>query len=127
MKTKYDNVLLGFIIKSVFLSVVIVAFLTALLSKLVMALDMDNSLYKYIGYIILFITAVIVGFISTSKFKNSLFLMSVLSNTPVLILSVINSVVDKSFVQFCISVVIILLGSFFASILNAEKTRKLKV
>ena len=127
MKTKFDNVLLGFIIKSVFLSVVIVAFLTAILSKVVLAFDLDNSYCAYLGFFILFITAVAVGFLSTVKFKNNLILMSVLSNLPILILSVINSIVNKSFVQFCISVVIIAFGSVLASVFNAKRTRKLKV
>lgn len=127
MKAKFDNVLLGFIIKSVFLSVVIVAFLTAILSKVVLAFDLDNSYCAYLGFFILFITSVSVGFLSTVKFKNSLILMSVLSNTPILILSVINSIINKSFGQLCISAVIIVFGSVLASVFNAKRTRKLKV
>lgn len=127
MKAKFDNVLLGFIIKSVFLSVVIVAFLTAIMSKVVLVFDLDNSYCAYLGFFVLFVTSVAVGFLSTVKFKNSLILMSVLSNIPILILSVINSIISKSFGQFCISVVIIAFGSVLASVFNAKRTRKLKV
>ena len=127
MKAKFDNVLLGFIIKSVFLSVVIVAFLTAIMSKVVLVFDLDNSYCAYSGFFVLFVTSVAVGFLSTVKFKNSLILMSVLSNVPILILSVINSIINKSFVQLCISVVIIAFGSVLASVFNAKRTRKLKV
>lgn len=127
MKAKFDNVLLGFIIKSVFLSVVIVAFLTAIMSKAFLVFDLDNYYCAYLGFFVLFVTSVAVGFLSTVKFKNSLILMSVLSNIPILILSVINSIINKSFGQFCISVVIIAFGSVFASVFNAKRTRKLKV
>ena len=127
MKAKFDNVLLGFIIKSVFLSVVIVAFLTAIMSKAVLVFDLDNYYCAYLGFFVLFVTSVAVGFLSTVKFKNSLILMSVLSNIPILILSVINSIINKSFGQFCISVVLIAFGSVFASVFNAKRTRKLKV
>lgn len=127
MKAKFDNVLLGFIIKSVFLSVVIVAFLTAIMSKAVLVFDLDNSYCAYLGYFVLFVTSVTVGFLSTVKFKNSLILMSVLSNIPILILSVINSIINKSFSQLCISVVIIAFGCVLASVFNAKRTRKLKV
>ena len=127
MKAKFDNVLLGFIIKSVFLSVVIVAFLTAIMSKVVLVLDLDNSYCAYSGFFVLFVTSVTVGFLSTVKFKNSLILMSVLSNMPILILSVINSIINKSFGQLCISVAIIAFGSVLASVFNAKRTRKLKV
>lgn len=127
MKTKFDNVLLGFIIKSVFLSVVIVAFLTAIMSKVVLVFDLDNSYCAYLGFFILFVTSITVGYLSTVKFKNSLILMSVLSNVPILILSVINSIINKSFVQLCISVVIIAFGSVLASVFNVKRTRKLKV
>lgn len=127
MKAKFDNVLLGFIIKSVFLSVVIVVFLTAIMSKVILVIDLDNSYCAYSGFFVLFVTSVAVGFLSTVKFKNSLILMSVLSNVPILILSVINSMINKSFGQLCISVVIIAFGSVLASVFNAKRTRKLKV
>ncbi len=127
MKTKFDNVLLGFVAKSVFLSVVVIAFLTALFSKIVMIFDLDNSYCLYLGYFILFITTFVVGGLSIFKFKNSLILMSILSNTPTLILSVINSVINKSIVQFFICVSIIIVGSIIASLVNAKKSRKLKV
>lgn len=127
MKAKFDNVLLGFIIKSVFLSVVIVAFLTAIMSKVVLVFDLDNSYCAYSGFFVLFVTSVAVGFLSTVKFKNSLILMSILSNVPILILSVINSIINKSFGQLCISVAIIAFGSVLASVFNAKRTRKLKV
>lgn len=127
MKAKFDNVLLGFIIKSVFLSVVIVSFLTAIMSKVVLVFDLDNSYCAYLGFFVLFVTSVSVGFLSTVKFKNSLILMSILSNVPILILSVINSIINKSFGQLCISVVIIAFGSVLASVFNAKRTRKLKV
>ncbi len=127
MKTKFDNVLLGFAAKSVFLSVVIIAFLTALSSKFVMIFDLDDSYCAYSGYLVLFITTFVVGTLSTFKFKNSLILMSILSNIPSLILSVINSVINKSIVQFFICVIIIVVGSVVASVFNAKKSRKLRV
>ena len=127
MKTKFDNVLLGFAAKSVLLSVAVIAFLTALFSKFVMMFDLDNSYCLYLGYLILFITTFVVGGLSTFKFKNSLILMSVLSNTPTLILSVINSVINKSIVQLFICVSIIIVGSIIASVVNAKESRKLKV
>lgn len=127
MKTKFDNVLIGFVIKSVFLSVVCIAFFTAALSKLAMGLDLNNSYYKYLGYFILFLSSFITAFISTVKFKNSLILMCLISNSPVVILSVINSFVNKSFVQFVIDIFIIVISCAVAAVLNAKRSRKLKV
>lgn len=127
MKTKFDNVLIGFVIKSVFLSVVCVAFFTAGLSKLALVLDLDNSYYKYLGYFILFLSSFITAFISTAKFKNSLILMCLLSNLLVIILSVINSLMNKSFVQFVIDIFIIVISCAVAAVFNAKRSRKLKV
>lgn len=127
MKTKFDNVLIGFIVKSVFLSVVCIAFFTAALSKLVMSFDLDNSYYKFLGYLILMLSSFLTAFISTVKFKNSLVLMCLLSNLPVIILSVINSFVNKSFVQFVINILIIVVSCAAAAVLNAKRSRKLKV
>lgn len=127
MKTKFDNILFGFVVKSVFLSVLVIMLLTVLFSKFVMMFDLDSSYCMYLGYLILFITTFVVGGLSTFKFKNSLILMCILSNIPTLILSVINSAINKSIVQFFICVIIIIIGSIVASVFNAKKSRKLKV
>ena len=124
---KTDNILLGFVLKSVFLSILFVAFLTAVFGKIVITLDLDNSYCLYLGYAVLFFTSFITALLSTMNFKNSLVLMCVLSNIPVIILSVINSIVNKSFVQLVICAVIVIAGSLLSAIINAKRTRKLKV
>ena len=124
---KTDNILFGFVLKSVFLSIAFVVFLTAVFSKIVITFDLDNSYCSYLGYTVLFITSFITALLSTMNFKNSLALMCVLSNIPVIILSVINSIVNKSFIQLAICAVIIIAGSLLSAIINAKRTRKLKV
>lgn len=124
---KTDNILLGFVLKSVFLSIAFVVFLTAVFSKIVITFDLDNSYCSYLGYTVLFITSFITALLSTMNFKNSLALMCVLSNIPVIILSVINSIANKSFIQLAICAVIVIVGSLLSAILNAKRTRKLKV
>ena len=44
---KTDNILLGFVLKSVFLSIAFVVFLTAVFSKIVITFDLDNSYCSY--------------------------------------------------------------------------------
>lgn len=124
---KTDNILLGFVLKSVFLSIAFVVFLTAVFSKIVITFDLDNSYCSYLGYAVLLITSFITALLSTMNFKNSLALMCVLSNIPVIILSVINSIANKSFIQLAICAVIIIAGSLLSAIINAKRTRKLKV
>ena len=124
---KTDSILLGFVLKSVFLSIAFVVFLTAVFSKIVITFDLDNSYCSYLGYTVLFITSFITALLSTMNFKNSLALMCVLSNIPVIILSVINSIVNKSFVQLAICAVIVIVVSLLSAIINAKRTRKLKV
>ncbi len=124
---KTDNILLGFVLKSVFLSIAFVVFLTAVFSKIVITFDLDNSYCSYLGYAVLLITSFITALLSTINFKNSLALMCVLSNIPVIILSVINSIANKSFIQLAICAVIIIAGSLLSAIINAKRTRKLKV
>lgn len=124
---KTDSVLLGFVLKSVFLSIVFVAFLTAVFTKLTMMFDLDISYCSYFGYAVLFIASFVTAFLTTMNFKNSLVLMCILSNIPVIILSVINSIVNKSFLQLVICAVIIIVGSLLSAIINAKRTRKFKV
>lgn len=124
---KTDNILLGFVLKSVFLSIAFVVFLTAVFSKIVITFDLDNLYCSYLGYAVLLITSFNTALLSTMNFKNSLALMCVLSNIPVIILSVINSIVNKSFIQLAICAVIIIVGSLLSAIINAKRSRKLKV
>lgn len=124
---KTDSVLLGFVLKSVFLSIVFVAFLTAVFTKLSMMFDLDISYCSYFGYVVLFIASFATAFLTTINFKNSLVLMCILSNIPAIILSVINSIVNKSFLQLVICAVIIIVGSLLSAIINAKRTRKFKV
>lgn len=124
---KTDNILLGFVLKSVFLSTAFVVFLTAVFSKIVITFDLDNLYCSYLGYAVLLITSFITALLSTMNFKNSLALMCVLSNIPVIILSVINSIANKSFIQLAICAVIVIAGSLLSAIINAKRTRKLKV
>lgn len=124
---KTDSVLLGFVLKSVFVSIVFVAFLTAVFTKLTMMFDLDISYCSYFGYVVLFITSFATAFLTTMNFENSLVLMCILSNIPVIILSVINSIVNKSFLQLVICAVIIIVGSLISAIINAKRTRKFKV
>lgn len=124
---KTDSVLLGFVLKSVFLSIVFVVFSTAVFTKLTMMFDLDISYCSYFGYAVLFIASFATAFLTTMNFKNSLVLMCILSNIPVIILSVINSIVNKSFLQLVICAVIIIVGSLISAIINAKRTRKFKV
>lgn len=124
---KTDSVLLRFVLKSVFLSIVFVASLTAVFTKLTMMFDLDISYCSYFGYVVLFIASFATAFLTTINFKNSLVLMCILSNIPVIILSVINSIVNKSFLQLVICAVIIIVGSLLSAIINAKRTRKFKV
>lgn len=124
---KTDNILLGFVLKSVFLSIAFVVFLTAVFSKIVITFDLDNLYCSYLGYAVLLITSFITALLSTMNFKNSLALMCILSNIPVIILSVINSIANKSFIQLAICAVIVIVGSLLSAIINAKRTRKLKV
>ena len=124
---KTDSVLLGFVLKSVFLSIIFVAFLTAVFTKLTMMFDLDISYCSYFGYAVLFIASFATAFLTTMNFKNSLVLMCILSNIPVIILSVINSIANKSFLQLVICAVIIIVGSLLSAIINAKRTRKFKV
>ena len=124
---KTDSVLLGFVLKSVFLSIAFVAFLTAVFTKLTMMFDLDISYCSYFGCAVLFIASFATAFLTTMNFKNSLVLMCILSNIPVIILSVINSIVNKSFLQLVICAVIIIVGSLLSAIINAKRTRKFKV
>ena len=126
MKTN-KSILAVFAIKSILTALICVLLFTAVFSYIALKLDLDISYYSWLGYICLMLSAFATSFVSTCKFQNSLILMSMLANIPLMLISVINSFVNKSFMQAVISLVVIVASGFASALVCAKKSKKFKV
>lgn len=124
---KNKSILAVFAIKSVLTALICVALFTVLFSYIALKLDLDKSFYSWFGYICLMFSAFATSFVSTCKFQNSLILMSMLANIPLMLISVINSFANKSFMQAVISLVVIVASGFASALVCAKKSKGFKV
>ena len=124
---KNKSILVVFAIKAVLTALICVLLFTAVFSYIALKLDLDKSYYSWFGYICLMLSAFATSFVSTCKFQNSLILMSMLANIPLMLISVINSFANKSFIQAVISLVVIVASGFASALVCAKKSKGLKV
>lgn len=96
--------------------------LTAAISYIVLKLDIDLSVLKYVGVAVCIISAVIISFISTSGFKNNYLALSAISVLPLIAFCVINGCVNKSSaLLILIKVVGIIAAAFVVSIIRSGR------
>lgn len=117
-----NKIIIKYIIKIIVLTIASVGILTATLSYLAFKLDWDTSHLNILSVFIILISSIIITSISTTDFKNSLLLLSAISNIPLLIFSLLNVVFyEGNWLNLLIKIVIFA----FVSILNSWiKTRK---
>lgn len=118
------SVIIKFVLKSLFLTIVVTVLLSALFSFVFLKADLDLEYIKYCGYIICAVTAFAVPYFCLKSFKNNISILSFISIIPLVIFSLINFLIfNKSFVQFFISFAIIIAVSFLTGVLSAGKRR----
>ena len=124
---KNKSILAVFAIKAVLTALICVVLFTSVFSYIALKLDLDKSYYSWFGYICLMLSAFATSFVSTCKFQNSLILMSLIANIPLMLISVINSFANKSFIQAVISLVVIVASGFASALVCAKKSKGFKV
>lgn len=116
------GIIAGFIIKDIILSVIAVALFTAIFSFAVYKLDCDLKYCRTAGYAVLALSSFIISYFSAKGIKSNIMTASIISVLPLIIFSVINSVIlKKSIPSATASVIIIILVSVISSIINAKR------
>ncbi len=118
------SVIIKFIIKSILLTAFTTVLFSALFSFICLKIDLDLDYIKYCGYMIGGAASFIVAHFCLKSFKNNISILSFISIIPLVLLSFINFLVfNKDFVQFFISLAIIITVSFLTGVLSAGKRR----
>lgn len=116
------SLLVKYVVRIVLGTALSIFVLTAAISYIVLKLDIDLSVLKYVGVAVCIISAVIISFISTSGFKNNYLALSAISVLPLIAFCVINGCVNKSSaLLILIKVVGIIAAAFVVSIIRSGR------
>lgn len=124
---KSNNLLTAYIVKSVISSVVISALFLLIFSEIIIKLDLGDTYYNIFSVAVLVISSLITPLISTGKIKNNILIMSLISNSLLIIITLINAFSIKNIILTVSKLAAILLSSFVASLIISKRKAKFKV
>lgn len=124
---KSKGVLMPFVLKSIVFNVVCTALMLLIFTSVIFKLDLGDEYYKIFAYISVAITSFLTSLIAVKGYKNNIFVMSVLSNILLFVISVINSIINSDGLTLLINIAVIVLCSLLSSIINSKSASKFKV
>lgn len=124
---KSNNLLTAYIVKSVISSVVISAIFLLIFSEIIIKLDLGDTYYNIFSVAVLVISSLITPLISTRKIKNNILIMSLISNSLLIIITLINAFSIKNIILTVSELAAIILSSFVASLIISKRKAKFKV
>lgn len=117
-----NHLLIKFIIKILFSTVISVTVFSSVSSFILLKLDADLGTAKYVGLAVVILSAFIISNISIRGFKNNLLVMSLFSVLPLAIFSIINFCVNKTDpVYVIIKVIAVFAVAFISSVIMSKK------
>lgn len=122
--TNSKGLFIGYFLR-VLLSTIISIVLFSLISSLILLkLDLDLSVCKYLSVVIVLISSVIIAIVCTIGFKNNFLLLSVISEIPFALFILINMLVNSTNSIFCIiKLAVIFASALIISLIRSAKKR----
>lgn len=124
---KSNNLLTAYIVKSVISSIAVSALFLLIFSEIIIKLDLGDTYYNIFSVAVLVISSLLTPLISTGKIKNNILIMSLISNSLLIIVTLINAFTIKSIILTVSEFAAILLSSFIASLIISKRKAKFKV
>ena len=124
---KSNNLLTAYIVKSVISSIAVSALFLLIFSEIIIKLDLGDTYYNIFSVAVLVISSLLTPLISTGKIKNNLLIMSLISNSLLIIITLINAFTIKNIILTVSEFAAILLSSFIASLIISKRKAKFKV
>lgn len=124
---KSKGVLMPFVLKSVVFNVVCTALMLLIFTSVIFKLDLGDEYYTIFAYMSVAITSFLTSLIAVKGYKNNIFVMSVLSNILLFVISVVNSIINSDGLTLLINIAVIVLCSLLSSIINSKSASKFKV
>lgn len=124
---KSNNLLTAYIVKSVISSIVVSALFLLIFSEIIIKLDLGDTYYNIFSVAVLVISSLLTPLISIGKIKNNILIMSLISNSLLIIVTLINAFTIKNIILTVSEFAAILLSSFIASLIISKRKAKFKV
>lgn len=124
---KSNNLLTAYIVKSVISSIAVSALFLLIFSEIIIKLDLGDTYYNIFSVAVLVISSLLTPLISTGKIKNNILIMSLMSNSLLIIVTLINAFTIKNIILTVSEFAAILLSSFIASLIISKRKAKFKV
>lgn len=124
---KSNNLLTAYIVKSVISSIAVSALFLLIFSEIIIKLDLGDTYYNIFSVAVLVISSLLTPLISTGKIKNNILIMSIMSNSLLIIVTLINAFTIKNIILTVSEFAAILLSSFIASLIISKRKAKFKV
>lgn len=124
---KSNNQLSAYIVKSVISSIAVSALFLLIFSEIIIKLDLGDTYYNIFSVAVLVISSLLTPLISTGKIKNNILIMSLISNSLLIIVTLINAFTIKNIILTVSEFAAILLSSFIASLIISKRKAKFKV
>lgn len=124
---KSKGVLMPFVLKSIVFNVVCTALMLLIFTSVIFKLDLGDEYYTIFAYMSVAITSFLTSLIAVKGYKNNIFVMSVLSNILLFVISVVNSIINSDGLTLLINIAVIVLCSLLSSIINSKSASKFKV
>ena len=124
---KSNNLLTAYIVKSVISSIAVTALFVLIFSEIIITLDLGDTYYNIFSVAVLVISSLLTPLISTGKIKNNILIMSLISNSLLIIVTLINAFTIKNIILTVSEFAAILLSSFIASLIVSKRKAKFKV
>ena len=124
---KSNNLLTAYIVKSVISSIAVSALFLLIFSEIIIKLDLGDTYYNIFSVAVLVISSLLTPLISTGKIKNNILIMSLISNSLLIIVTLINAFTIKNIILTVSEFAAILMSSFIASLIISKRKAKFKV
>ena len=124
---KSNNLLTAYIVKSVISSIAVSALFLLIFSEIIIKLDLGDTYYNIFSVAVLVISSLLTPLISTGKIKNNILIMALISNSLLIIITLINAFTIKNIILTVSEFAAILLSSFIASLIISKRKAKFKV
>lgn len=124
---KSNNLLTAYIVKSVISSIAVSALFLLIFSEIIIKLDLGDTYYNIFSVAVLVISSLLTPLISTGKIKNNILIMSLISNSLLIIVTLINAFTIKNIILTVSEFAAILLSSFIPSLIISKRKAKFKV
>lgn len=124
---KSNNLLTAYIVKSVISSIAVSALCLLIFSEIIIKLDLGDTYYNIFSVAVVVISSLLTPLISTGKIKNNILIMSLISNSLLIIVTLINAFTIKNIILTVSEFAAILLSSFIASLIISKRKAKFKV